>query len=1502
MSTLPGGPADKAGLKHEALWGVFGMINVLTGQADAIRIEEPGTDGAEFYLSRNGRAEHWQAKRQVIGQKTWSLQLLKTEGVLGFFRQRVDAGESCVFASITDAPELRALAENAIDATDWREFELKFLAAARWKKEFNELRTHLGYESDENVFLFLRTVRVEGARESTLEGLLISILGAWVNGQPQTALVLLRDFYLASVHHELRDVDLWSYLESHGLHRRTSLDAKVSRELVDAVTSSYVGGQRARLIRGKQIPRKLAADTVQQIKDAQKSLDILFTGPAGGGKSGVLSQVVEQLHAAGFPVLAFRLDRIEPVASTQAIGTQLHLPESPAIVLSQFPSTGPVVLVIDQLDFVSSSSGRHPDFFEVVAAIADEVRGLRRSRPIHLIMACRQFDFENDSRIRRLLPVNVSPTLVDLLTEQEVKVIVQAEGGDPDRLSAKQIELLRLPQNLSLFVNARLIQQGSFTFVTQKELLDAYWDQKRRAVSDRHAQGAQQWNAAIGKLTEEMSKREELSVPKARMDEFPPGLLAAMVSEGVITFDGRRYGFGHEIFFDYCFARSIAAKDGEFVEFLEHDQQQLFRRAQLRQVLVYLRDDDFKRYLRNIRLALDSTKIRPHLKLLVLELIGSFADPRQEELELLMPYVRAELDCQRKQQPNPNKMASRASDIFFSSRTLFAVADRLGYVSQWLHSGDDWLEDRMTSYLRWQADVHGDRVAELLEPFVEAGAKWRDRLRYIMEWVQLGNSRRLFDLFLRLLDNGTLDIARGPIAVNSTFWSMLHGLGERQPVWCAQVASHWLDRQVAIAIASAPEGQSPKLHLQDQFGVDDIINSAKRSPREFLDQVLPSVLRACKTFAYKDNQGLLRDGIWPTRFAAARHMGLNEAYISGCEIALESLGNTSPEALVPFIRLLKESGLFTANHLLLTAYSSSPQVFAEDAMQLLADEPVRFESAFSDNRFWLSRMLLERFSPNCSEETFKSVEAAALAFTTPYEQSRNGFRSRGYSAYTLASALDPQRRSVTANRRIEEWRRKFGPPPGPPEGMRVFTVESPIPKEAAARMSDEQWLEAIAKHKADRCYDWKHPERGGASELAGLFQEFVKKDPTRFAKLALRFEKGTNTSYYGNVLRGLKDAETDEQLKLDVSRQVFDFDDTECLMASLDVLRTIHQIPLPQDAVAFISRMATQHPDPNTDMSATEDPLFVGGINSVRGQAVEAIGSLVTNDKSYISTFAKEIEQCVTDPNLAVRACAGFTLIAVAIHDLDRAMALFKRLIDAPDTLLGSFYIVGFMVRALRHRADDLRPIITRMLRSEIDKVRVFGGQLACFARLYDARFDDLAEAAVAGDVATRRGAADIASNYLTHQGSRFWCEATLCRLFNDDDEDVRRRAAHCFTHLWEQPNIPLTDYEDLIASFLGSRAFEAPNSLLHMLDSTRQQVPEVTLDVCDRFIAKHAEKARDIRTPMGADESTVGKLVFRAYAQLEATPLRMRALDLIDRMCAEGLHSAGEHLAEFER
>lgn len=261
-----------------------------------------------------------------------------------------------------------------------------------------------------------------------------------------------------------------------------------------------------------------------------------------------------------------------------------------------------------------------------------------------------------------------------------------------------------------------------------------------------------------------MNTAQELSVPKARLDGFSPRFLSRMVSSGVLTFDGKRYGFGHESFFDYCFARTFSSGEQDLQEFLETDAQHLFRRAQTRQVLVYLRDDEPGRYIQNVNALLASQSIRFHLKLLVIELIASFPDPRDDEWDLLLPRIESELAVLCSDKRNRDKLASRTFDAFSASRSLFPVADGRGYVERWLNSADTAVANFTVTYLRWQLQEHGDRVAELIEPFAGGGGEWPLRLRYLMEGHDLEKSRRYFDLFLRLLDDGTLDDARDPTA------------------------------------------------------------------------------------------------------------------------------------------------------------------------------------------------------------------------------------------------------------------------------------------------------------------------------------------------------------------------------------------------------------------------------------------------------------------------------------------------------------------------------------------------------------------------------------------------------------------------------------------------------------------------------------------------------------------------------------------------------------------
>jgi len=127
------------------------------------------------------------------------------------------------------------------------------------------------------------------------------------------------------------------------------------------------------------------------------------------------------LTSAEIPVLALRLDRVEPVVTTIALGGEIDLPDSPVLSLTRCYPNRTVVLVVDQLDFVSTTSGRNPDFFDTLSALCDEVRGLRQFQTIHLVLACREFDFNHDHRFRQCLEKDKKPVVVNKFTVEEVK-------------------------------------------------------------------------------------------------------------------------------------------------------------------------------------------------------------------------------------------------------------------------------------------------------------------------------------------------------------------------------------------------------------------------------------------------------------------------------------------------------------------------------------------------------------------------------------------------------------------------------------------------------------------------------------------------------------------------------------------------------------------------------------------------------------------------------------------------------------------------------------------------------------------------------------------------------------------------------------------------------------------------------------------------------------------------------------------------------------------------
>ena len=1469
---------------------------MLHGDTEAIRIEPTNVEveKVEFVVTIGPQREFHQVKRSHSRGK-WSLATLGADGLLqAIGEQLAGSDDRFVFASGSDARELSELCEAASHAESTEEFERDFLAAKGRKKRFKKLLDY--WECDlATAVERLRRIEVRTIGERQLERQVQWGLQAVFLADPSRVLPELLKIVEDSLYHTITRQELVEELSRRGYRLRHLTRPENAGVAVETATDRYLDGARSRLIQQKLVPRAEAGTLLSRLEGT--ATDSVVTGRAGSGKTACVIEVVEGLRSRGLPVLVFRLDRVVSASTTVDLGRYLNLEESPVLVLAAAAeATGRSgVLIVDQLDAVSTMSGRSSEAFDLVERLLHEARGTRSRVTIHTVVVCRTFDWKNDSRLRQLMPGPHEQVDVGEFSVDEVKTIIANAGFDPALFRERQLELLQLPQNLSLFIEAGSDTSLTPAFSTATELFSRYWDEKRRSVAVRIAPSLDQWMEVIKTLCDEMTSSQQLSVPRESLDPIQPDYLHSLASEGVLTFDGHRYGFGHESFFDYCFARVFFNQPESLVSFLKKSKQHLFHRAQVRQVLAYLRDADSARYVQELDTLLSAEGIRPHIKDLAFVLLAEVADPIEEEWNIWEKWIAPALKAIKQGTPNPDKLSEIAWRRFFTAPSWFAVADQRGVIESWLASGNDRLADEAVNYLSFHQRHSPDRVAALLEPYANCGGEWMLRLRSLMEGAGHQTSRRFFDLFLHLVDNGTLDEARGPTAENSTLWDRLYSLGESRPEWIPEVLAHRLRRRLAVIRHTGEDLNGRELLGFDGSVIKMCFESAARAPADFVEHMLPVVLDISDIAARGDNPPKL-DVVWqiPMRNASPSGKG---ACLSGLAEALVALAREDTADLRDVIANLRRRDTHIANHLLLALYGGGTARYADEAVSLLCEEPWRFKCGFSGSPNWCAMEAIRAVVPHCTIENRKRLEHVILNYVSPFERTRDGYKENGRTRFALLSAIPAELRSTRANTHFEELARKFGEPQGEPRGIIGGRVKSPIEESATAKMTDDQWLCAIAKYRSEDRMDFLDDEvRGGALELAQALEARVKEEPERFAHLSLRFSADANPVYLEGVLSALKSASVESDLKLQVCRKAFSESRGYCGRSIADVLGSIED-PLPDTAVEMLHWLATEHEDPARE-AWQEDAgggrkyyngdIDMNGINTTRGRAAEAIKDLIITDTAYIDRFRLTLDRMIRDPSASVLSCVAGTLRAVTHRDPALGMWLFQSMDPSEDRVFATLHAYHFILDGLRDNFAELRPIIERMIRSSELEVCEAGARLASIAALEHQSAAVLADEALRGGAQHRLGVAQVASANLAVPAYRAWSEANLVKLFDDDDADVRREAASCFRSFGDEA---LDTYGELIASFCDSRAYaEGSFRMIHALENSLGRLPGMTCLVCERSLDR------------SEDTYTVAKLIFRTYQQHQNDEWTSRSLDLIDRLCLEGIGNMRGEFEQFER
>ena len=1308
-------------------------------------------------------------------------------------------------------------------------------------------------------------------------------------GQPLDARVvrLLIDAFLTDrLGDRITAMSILADLASRGFVRsRLAGDATVD-ERIQQHNLAHIKEVHDRLINRAEIIREESRIAVAALLDQGKS--VMLEGMAGSGKSCVLAQVMERLKEQGVPCLVMRLDRLDGSDQhPQAIGMRLGLPKSPADTLGRFAGDQPSVLVVDQLDAISVVSARNQTVWGAFNELLEEVRAYPRMR---VLFACRSFDLEREPRLRSLADdrERVERILVQPLDDKTIRSAIAADGLDSASLNQTQMEILSTPLHLHLLLESA--NSGPVRFASARDLFDAFWEHKAAAVSRQMGGDSSVWTAVVGRLCDELSERETLVAPSLVLDEHGEAL-NVLASEGVVYVQDHNVRFFHESFFDYAFARTFVRSNNDLVQWLLNDEQPLFRRSQVRQVLEFLRshEPDRRRYLKTLTDLLNHPQVRFHIKKLVLDWLGALPDPTSDEWRIVEGLN--------------DDLGDHMWRVPLNSAPWFDTLQTMGQWESWLEASNEQANRAMwllqsPSVLKARAAA----IAGLLGRFRGASDEWRDRLRW-WGWGRYGNAApQMRDLVIALIGDGTLDDTRPGIGGGRDWWSNWYGVGSEQPEFIVRVLGAWFDRQLARAAElgrSDPFRGEPALVDYSQYGHDLTRVCATAAPLAFVHELFPRFADFDATVP----MDYLR--------APSRYAGMDEQLREGLAMAMMLVAQEDPRALDAVVDAGTQSQSRWMPALLLRAWSANPGFYAERIVRFLLESPDdRLDIGYGswsgevDALAAISRTAVAAASGGCSDASFTELEDAILRLSPEWEQS---LRSVGRTALALLRALPEKRISERARRRVRELERRYpnaperGAPRPPDEDSSAVMVGPPIDSGAQLLMTDEQWLAAMVRYGSAREYPRANLAVGGAIELARGLQSLVAEDPGRFSRLTTRMDASLNPVYFEAILDGLTRHEgstrpgTLEQVCV-VLRRIADISVQVRDQAIAGAIGTLSDEAVPEDIVDMLIEIAENAADPREDRWADgsfgdlQEAPITQAINSGRGAAAMSLAALLFANRDRWDTAKATVGRLVADPVLAVRSVAVECLLAILDTHRGDALAGFARLLAGADPILGTQYVERFVHYAMFRDYQALRPTLLRMLQSAEPAVVTIGARQMALAGLWieEARGDTSFVLGMDDDA--RAAAAGIYADNVSDETVGAECEGHLKVLFADASEDVSRAASRCWAVL--DPS-EFAKRGSLLGAFVQSmgRGGDA-YLLLHGLEESHSPLP---VEVCD--LAERAVIAYDPRGNMA--DYRLAPLVIRLHEEAHDQEFRRRVLDLIDDMLHVGFMGMSDGLRE---
>lgn len=1522
MAFEPGGMSEKLGNRYEGRWVTKQLLRLLNEKIQSVTVELIGPDaqGVDLLVvNKDGSRQLQQCKARCKSSEYWTISALK--GILGNLKDHLSRDRNIEFALVTAIPsqtfaDICESARNSNDnPRDFFQYQVKDISEKR-HKVFQDFCEAVGLDPQNlddlgKAFDYLKRIHIELFPDDRI---------TWSNvrdhadflltGEPETTISILltyaedEDRYRQPIYVD----ELRRYLaENHKIHpKQLEHDHRIA-PAIEELQSQFSDSIRPGLINSAIIPREETPRIIESIDEGQ---DVVVHGASGNGKSGVLYELTDYLQQQNIPYLPIRLDRRIPRNTAKQFGINLGLPDSPANCLAGLAANRKCVLILDQLDAIRWTAAHSFGAMEVCKELLRQVRSLCvAGKNIAIVFACRTFDLENDQEIKKLFAdgneQGIAKIPVKEFSDEQLKAII---GQDITTLSKAQKRILSCPQSLAIWLELKK-EEAMPDFRSATELMRRFWDNRRRLL-EQSGISADQMDAFLDPLLDYMEDKGEISAP-AILVAKKPAVRHAFVSFGILQQGAGKISFCHQRYLDYLIAERLLQKiyqgTGSVIEWLgPKENQSLFRREQLRQVLAMLSEESPADFFNTARKLLESTVVRFHLKHLVLELIGQLDEISDDIGEYFLKLLN-----------EPHWRDHIQETVFLGHHPWVSYLLNAGVISKWIESKDEQELNQALWLLRTVAEHIPDPVTEVLAPFVGKGDDWPARILNAICWSEAHDSEKMFELRLQLVGLGYVK--------DFVDWKTLC---PRYPLRAVRlieaVLSTW-------NIDDKETSARRKRRLERWYDQDlEALNKAvKNYPAQTWDLLMPHVERLTSIQADRYDPRLQR---WMEVRFSRHETDIARGVVELLILAGQVLAAEQPDKLIARVIPLGKSTSPVVQEVIMEAYAHLPTGHADAGISWLLEDSARFRLGFGYHEpEWMPAVrFIKALSPHCSEKEFRQLEEAIVHYHAPEERRDAEYYLKGWldgyfghywgkTQYFLLPALDAKRirRETAALIRSLEW--KFANYPkerflrgGTGPGGWIGSKLDPN----LEKISDRAWLEIVTSKKVTESdhkkwiqVDSDHVMTTSIHQFASSLTRIAKRYPERFGQLALQFPDNAHPRYISAILDGFgkkhpgeevpePEKTTWQQASVKTVEAVLEKfqveDDQETAMSFCRLVAERADENWSDKTVARVVHYAQNHPDlelgklnyhcdKNSD-EATVKILFQNTINCVRGVAAGAIGRLLWERNDYLSQVRTGIEFLIQDPHPAVRMAAIEAIEPVFNIDKDLAIYWFCRACKDDLRVAASPRALQVFNYTIPSNIDQVGPIVQQMLYSPLEDVAMQGARQVTARWLFHGFFEKEFSECRQGTVPQRKGVASVAVQLLQDKKYSRQCQDLLVQFANDPEKEVRDELRGIFRN---KDLITDTEFAAFVKYYIQSQAFvDDPDHFVWSLKDLAGSlitVADAIFAVCEAFSTTLQEKTRDVGSRYPHMASEVSSILLRLYEQTQGDCYKRIANRCID-------------------